>query len=480
MSWKDDKDLGPDSFNFTEQQNKWGYVNNPRWTNLPQGVAAREFSENVGGPINPTDKHIPCGHWHKGPIPTPVLSTDAMWQQSLDVLNSKGLLGIGGMSRDSEKEFVLYITDFNGSVKAANLWSVPGPASGFPGTTKIENVNGIPTVFYHVCGIDITEVYNQNWFFKLNINGTYSSHMLSTESYTDDDNYLEYAHLWYLNGMAISSTGVIVTIETVSEISGGVWSYYINTHRSTDWGDTWETAVEIPITDGAIINPYIDCDSNGVFYVIVSDYETPLKPFRLWKSTDDGAAWVEISTVPATPINESYDLAMGISGTKIYIVGQVDDSGDKTYIWYSSDGGATWSRGEPTIAGESYLKDFDITANGDVIVMACAGSTSGNDYIIRSADNGVTWTKIGQRDPALDWPTYIEDYETYISLRNDGGIFVFAACGDYVSGTDYLGYLFSSNNGLTWSVKALSLSRTSDVESLGAPYSSDEPQVWPM
>ena len=67
MSWKDDKDLGP--WNFDEQSDKWGYLNNPRWSNNPKGAAdpisATEFCEEKQISLDPEGQHIPCGHWHK-------------------------------------------------------------------------------------------------------------------------------------------------------------------------------------------------------------------------------------------------------------------------------------------------------------------------------------------------------------------------------------------------------------------------------
>ena len=67
MSWKDDKDLGP--WEFDEQPTKWGYLNNPRWSNNPKNSAdsmsASEFCEDRSISLNPEDTHKPCGHWHK-------------------------------------------------------------------------------------------------------------------------------------------------------------------------------------------------------------------------------------------------------------------------------------------------------------------------------------------------------------------------------------------------------------------------------
>jgi alpha-tubulin suppressor-like RCC1 family protein len=62
MGWKEDVTPGPDQFNFREQPNKFGYLNNPDWTKDLDAVA---FSEAVGNVINSTDRHLPCGHWHK-------------------------------------------------------------------------------------------------------------------------------------------------------------------------------------------------------------------------------------------------------------------------------------------------------------------------------------------------------------------------------------------------------------------------------
>ena len=85
-------------WNFTEQPNKWGYLNNSRWSKQPKAVA---FSEAVGNPIDPTNTHVPCGHWHKhsgdeaitvtrtSPAPDINIGTEGWWQPSVDVKNGK-------------------------------------------------------------------------------------------------------------------------------------------------------------------------------------------------------------------------------------------------------------------------------------------------------------------------------------------------------------------------------------------------------
>lgn len=71
---------------FTEQPNKWGYLNNPRWMSPsgapvsydvnpeeePQIWEPRQLLQSKSDSI----KHIPCGHWHKVVPPEPVEDID--------------------------------------------------------------------------------------------------------------------------------------------------------------------------------------------------------------------------------------------------------------------------------------------------------------------------------------------------------------------------------------------------------------------
>lgn len=106
MSWKDDKDLGP--WDFVEQPDKWGYLNNPRWMRPPKLVIVETKYTDEEPQIwnldddyrGDSDKHSPCGHWHK--IPT--------------------YGGPGGPSEVSG--FEVYFELLNGSVSMPSLYSV--------------------------------------------------------------------------------------------------------------------------------------------------------------------------------------------------------------------------------------------------------------------------------------------------------------------------------------------------------------------
>ena len=58
--WLKNKGSGP--WDFTEQPDKWGYLNNPRWSNRQDSV---KFCQGLNLPIGSSSEHAPCGHWHK-------------------------------------------------------------------------------------------------------------------------------------------------------------------------------------------------------------------------------------------------------------------------------------------------------------------------------------------------------------------------------------------------------------------------------
>jgi hypothetical protein len=65
--WINFKNQGP--WDFTKQPNKWAYLNNKRWSDIPEAVT---FSQSKGYKIDP-EQHDPCGHWHLPEIIPPVI-----------------------------------------------------------------------------------------------------------------------------------------------------------------------------------------------------------------------------------------------------------------------------------------------------------------------------------------------------------------------------------------------------------------------
>ena len=121
--WMSNKGAGP--WDFIEQPNKWGYLNNPRWTIEPVDPISYDGREDEEPQIwSPNDirtshpkldrGHHPCGHWHKGTIPL-----------SIPIgINIYGLFQVGehiyGVYFDIESETLSLIAHYDSPSKDIN------------------------------------------------------------------------------------------------------------------------------------------------------------------------------------------------------------------------------------------------------------------------------------------------------------------------------------------------------------------------
>ena len=138
MGWKDEE--GPDGYNFVPIPNKWGYLNNPRWTRSQEPQANHNYDDNPEdepqvwdadshGDKDGADRHHACGHWHKGGggrVTTPYVQA-----------NLYGLFIVGGalwgVFFDAYERSLTYVgkyyagTTLNGLVLVGNsLYSIAG------------------------------------------------------------------------------------------------------------------------------------------------------------------------------------------------------------------------------------------------------------------------------------------------------------------------------------------------------------------
>lgn len=138
----DNKGAGP--WRFTPQPDKWGYLNNPRWTPTPQ--APTDYSSNLGGepqiwtpnaggyPDGGSDIHFPCGHWHKGIPDQGYLDDGEYYQQSIDVY--KGRMAMVAEDTGSTRGIIGCVDYFEGE------WAALGSVTNIdyylePNTTRI-------------------------------------------------------------------------------------------------------------------------------------------------------------------------------------------------------------------------------------------------------------------------------------------------------------------------------------------------------
>ena len=252
-------------------------------------------------------------------------------------------------------------------------------------------------------------------------------------------------------------------------------------YKSVDNGQSW-TAAAVPSGEDPYYGSYVRRiieSANGVLYA---------SGYRLWKSTDGGAAWSIISQSIA-------DITAGVSvddvveskdGSMIALVRHSRSYGSEyNEVYKSSDGGSTWKR----IAGplfESYAGYNFIEADDGALLFATSGgiyryvngelaktlvtdiyggsmtflkSKSGSIFIVggdpatpsdavisyRSDDNGLTWRKGDE----LPYSRLVA--EDALVEASDGSLWTAAwsLCGDAMAYT-------SIDQGSTWQAAATS------------------------
>lgn len=195
--------------------------------------------------------------------------------------------------------------------------------------------------------------------------------------------------------------------------SGGIYF-------SVDGGKRWySTAVDSYTLDG-IVDVSFESTTTGFLVT---------RPGRIWKTTDSGGSWSQSSRSPAvTTGNNSHRLtsvvkvpggrgfAAGGSGSDLAVVFRTTSSGtswsstwlsgkgflndiwtnDGVAVWAvgekgtilrSLNGGDSWSTRGTTAAGGASLKSVEVLPSG-------IGYAAGRDKVLRTTDNGSTWTSV--------------------------------------------------------------------------------------
>jgi len=465
MSWIDDnKGSGP--WTLENQPNKFGYLNNPNWTD------------------EATDGHTPCGHWHKGPLITSEIEYvyDDFWQQAVAPLKSHNLYAVGALGYNQDA-YIIQIYDADGNVVVGHSWEPNGWLSDVVGAVQFISLNGNPTAFYMNNNTDTTTHLAEHFLHILDITGEHKIKSILVETYTDLSNYETVVQHYFMRPFVVSSSGVVVTAFSVVKVTAGVTTRHIYIKRSTDYGKTFVSSPNIDVDGNMAASAKIDVDSTGVFYLIYSDDSAPKQVLRIWKSIDEGANFTEIITLPSAIAKDADYITIDITGTKIYLSYRVyAGAAYENHICYSTDAGANWTTNPVSVSGEEYLQYFTMIANTDVVVIVAEGRTTKKIYLLRSINSGVDWTTIGQIDPELTWPDFRGGNADYGLLVNDENYIAYTNCGSEYKDTDSLAVLISVDDGETWTAQKIPLFRNDEVAtSLGMKTETYiEPQVWPF
>ncbi|MGH9479709.1 MAG: WD40/YVTN/BNR-like repeat-containing protein, partial [Terriglobales bacterium] len=120
-------------------------------------------------------------------------------------------------------------------------------------------------------------------------------------------------------------------------------------YRSTDGGQTWTNVLKPEGVDGTR-ELASEFDDPSIMFAATSGTggrgfggpgaQRQSKPAELFKSTDEGTTWTQITTIPNYPSVISVAVAMGTNGQRVYVIGNAIEGGSG--LFRSDDGGQTW------------------------------------------------------------------------------------------------------------------------------------------
>jgi len=137
--------------------------------------------------------------------------------------------------------------------------------------------------------------------------------------------------------------------------------------------------------------------SNGDIYVNGVKYNSGISGFinKLYKSTNQGASWTEVSTTGLTNLGNVHSLT--ISGSKMILGGMDVVSANGAKIFTSSDNGASWTQSMTGYDQTYSPADFVTASNGDIYVNGIkydSGISGFINKLYKSTNQGASWTEV--------------------------------------------------------------------------------------
>ena len=228
--------------------------------------------------------------------------------------------------------------------------------------------------------------------------------------------------------------------------------------KSTNGGATWSevtTGTTLANTLFSARNNHslvaVDSGSNAGIYVIGGSNGVN-RLNDVWKSTDDGATWREVTT-GTTGANTlfaariSHSSVAVDSGTHegIYVIGGTHGTNRLNDVWKSTNGGATWN--QVTVTGRQFSEisgHSSVTVGSDIYVIG--GFTNApTDEVWKSSNGGQTWTQVA----TTKFPARNVLNSAAIGSGPNAGIYVTG--GISIGNSTYFNDVWkSTNSGVTW------------------------------
>lgn len=485
--WITYKDEGP--WDFTEQPDKWGYLNNKRWS-LQQD--AQEFCEDIGLSLDPTHTHRPCGHWHKGDLSSPT-TYEEIWAPNSCFISI-------GLYSDGTEVFVFFPVWM--STVCAACGSPIGTQNGLlsliydsQGRVFIEGqgmIDAFDEAVWSVANWD-TEIITPQYLGAEVVDDTYFA-VAATNWVGYGTNYIwifrdgimsrksflagDATHSYYNGnmGFAMDASGNIAVPVEASDDTAETRG--IKVAVSHNYGESFSeievVAYDVSSDSIFVYEPNILIDSNGTFWLLhgYRKTNTPTSyKLRLFKSTNQGDSWSYVNEI-SVDSSSGRRVRFFIDGTDLYI-GKLSASG---ILYKSIDAGVTFNS-ITTFTNETLLA---VGVNSGVICVAVFLSNGTDAEIRRSTNGGSSYDVVKTMHESDDYTGELGFASARFRIMND--VWVFMSWTLQKTDDDSRPFLISYNNGVTWN-EVSGISRTE--ESYVYEYNNigttlNEPQVWTM
>ena len=246
--------------------------------------------------------------------------------------------------------------------------------------------------------------------------------------YKSTDGGKTWAHVGFAESHAIAKIRIHPTNPAIVFVASfgkySVPSPERGVYKSTDGGKTWRRVLYRDDRTGAAD---ISIDRNNPNVLYASLWEAYRKEYQmssggpgsgLFKSTDGGETWVEITRNPGLPAGVVGKIGVSVSGansSRVYALVENENGG----LFRSEDAGATWALINDRRAIRQrafyYTHVFADPKNADVVYMQ-------NTTMFRSADGGKTTQSVNNGTHGDFHDLWIDpDDAAHIVVANDGG-----------------------------------------------------------
>ncbi|MES2681246.1 MAG: T9SS type A sorting domain-containing protein [Bacteroidota bacterium] len=188
------------------------------------------------------------------------------------------------------------------------------------------------------------------------------------------------------NGFSISDFAYDIAFSgnNLLLVSSSLW-------MSTDNGQNW-------VAGGSGLTANLDLSSmtvlpDGTVFLTASANSGPIAVPSLFKSTNNGATWVNVtmSGIPTT-----MEIPVDITNVNGVLIMSLKNLGSTTgSIYYSTNGGVNWTASNSPAAAWQFYEDncFTKDASGAVYIIGRELAPSGIK-LFKSTDNGQTWVSV--------------------------------------------------------------------------------------